>query len=80
MSTSSGRTLKPRLTKAMHTSHGAAGIGAPLTWTLIEKILAVRLINPHPECEVASLTLEEAANEPWSPPSFLAITAEPLDL
>jgi WD40 repeat protein len=40
-------------------------------------LVAVRLVNPHPDREVASLALE-AVDTQFSSPSFFAITAEPV--
>jgi WD40 repeat protein len=40
-------------------------------------MVTVRLVNPHPERDVASLALE-AVDTQFSAPSFLAITAEPV--
>jgi hypothetical protein len=41
-------------------------------------MVTVRLVNPHPQREVASLALE-AVKMQFSSPSFLAITAEPAE-
>lgn len=40
------------------------------------RVFAVRLVNPHPRREVASLALAASDHE-WSQPAFLAITVEP---
>jgi hypothetical protein len=55
----------------------ATNAGTPLAYEKISRIYGVRLANPHPEREVASLALE-AVDEAWSSPLIFAITAEPL--
>ncbi len=49
-------------------------------WSVMHfsRVYSVRLVNPHPEREVASLALE-SVDEPWSTPLFFAITAETSD-
>jgi eukaryotic-like serine/threonine-protein kinase len=55
----------------------AIDAGPPQSGSDFTPISAVRLVNPHPEREVASLALE-AVPEPNSTPDFYAITLEPL--
>jgi hypothetical protein len=53
----------------------ATTAGTPRVYKTIQKIYAVRLVNPEPRREVASLALE-AADEDGSVPVFFAITLE----
>ena len=54
----------------------ATDAGVPWGVWHASKIYSMRLVNPHPEREVASLAIE-ATNEHWSAPLLFAITAEP---
>ena len=56
----------------------AIDFGTPRGSAWISQICAVRLVNPHPEREVASLAVE-ATDEPDSTPLVFAITVEPVD-
>ena len=49
-------------------------VGQQIGWPT--NLFAVRLVNPQPQREIADIALE-AVNEPWSSPSFCAITIEP---
>jgi hypothetical protein len=54
----------------------ATSTGTPLVYRITQTVFAVRLVNPHPERELASLALEAVGND-GTPAGFFAITLEP---
>ena len=54
----------------------ATSTGTPLIYRMTQTVFAVRMVNPHPERELASLALEVVSND-GNPAGFFAMTLEP---